>query len=114
MERWHRLSIWVFPHKFSLAFAIYRHVLRARINELRQRMCPVVPGYRQDFPDQVTQDTTLCDSCNSLLRREIPQDHIPSVIRAFALLEAQDRFSDIAFDECEVISLTNAFSMLRL
>lgn len=64
--------------------------------------------------DQLTQDSTLCDHCNTLLQREIPPDHIPSVIRALELFEARDRLSDVVFNECEVVALTNAFSMLRL
>ncbi|KAG8221779.1 hypothetical protein J3R82DRAFT_2094 [Butyriboletus roseoflavus] len=73
-------------------------------------------SYGREFTSfiSVTQDSTLCDSCNTLLRREIPPDHIPSVIRAMALFEAQDRFPDVVFNECEVIALTDAFSMLRL
>ncbi|KAN0082957.1 hypothetical protein V8E55_008752 [Tylopilus felleus] len=59
-------------------------------------------------------DSTLCDHCNTLLQREIPPDHIPSVIRALELFEARDRLSDVVFNECEVVALTNAFSMLRL
>ncbi|KAF8127121.1 hypothetical protein EV363DRAFT_1344973 [Boletus edulis] len=59
-------------------------------------------------------DSTLCDNCDTLLRREIPPDHIPSVIRALALFEAQDRLADVVFNEYDVVALTNAFSMLRL
>ncbi|KAI9457682.1 hypothetical protein HD554DRAFT_2301368 [Boletus coccyginus] len=69
--------------------------------------------YWHESTSFVTQDTTLCESCNILLRQEIPPDHIPSVIRAFALFEAQERSPDVAFNECEVVALTNAFSMLR-
>ncbi|KAF8123851.1 hypothetical protein EV363DRAFT_1354878 [Boletus edulis] len=43
-----------------------------------------------------------------------PPDHIPSVIRALALFEVQDRLPDVVFNEYEVVALTNAFSMLRL
>lgn len=64
--------------------------------------------------DHGRQDSTLCNTCDALLRREIPPDHIPSVIRALALFQAQDQLYDVIYEEYEMAALTDAFSMLQL